>query len=216
VTNNAPDPITLLVQKFDQMNVSVCPKSKPDYEQVDNFGKKPTYSKTSSFQTTKLRLETKASTGGKGSDTLNPVGMVSTKGIQWCLPCNEAHSEEECPRRAKEEGTGSAHQMNFIDTIFACQDDEYVDITPEQLEEVRKRGSRKGRLRALNQLDENTKNKLRKKEILTYARRNRASAPVPPPQAKEDPPQLVKEVPLPPPPSMHNLLPKPVPTNEEI
>jgi hypothetical protein len=34
--------------------------------------------------------------------------------------------------------------MNFIDTIFACQDDEYVDITQEQLEEVRKRGARKG------------------------------------------------------------------------
>jgi hypothetical protein len=104
--------------------------------------------------------------------------------------------------------------MNFIDTIFACQDDEYVDITPEKIDKVRRRGSRKERLRALNQLDENTKNKLRKKEIFTYARRNRAS--VPPSQAKEDPPQLVKEVPPPPPLLMHNLLLKPVPTNEEI
>jgi hypothetical protein len=35
--------------------------------------------------------------------------------------------------------------MNFIDTICAFQDDdEYVDITQEQLDEVRKRGARKG------------------------------------------------------------------------
>jgi hypothetical protein len=111
--------------------------------------------------------------------------------------------------------------MNFIDTIFSLQDDEYVDITQEQLEEVRKRGARKGRLRVLSQLDENTKNELRKKEILTYARRNKAPvppppAPVPPPQAKEAPPQPTKEVPPPPPPSMHDLLPKPMPTNEEL
>jgi hypothetical protein len=76
-----------------------------------------------------------------------------------------------------------------------------VQITPEQLEEVRKRGARKGWHRALNQLDENTKNELRKKEILTYARRNRVPVPpplatVPPPQVKEDPPQPIKEVPL--------------------
>jgi hypothetical protein len=68
--------------------------------------------------------------------------------------------------------------MNFIDTIFSLQYDEYVHITLEQLEEVGKRGAKKGRLKALNQLDENTKNELRKKEILTYARRN--IVPVPP------------------------------------
>jgi hypothetical protein len=34
--------------------------------------------------------------------------------------------------------------MNLIDTIFSCQDDEYVEITLEKLEEVRKRGARKG------------------------------------------------------------------------
>jgi hypothetical protein len=66
-TNTAPDPITLLVHKFDSNEYSVCPKSESDYEQVDNFGEKPVYSKTSSFQTTKQGLEGEASTRGKGS-----------------------------------------------------------------------------------------------------------------------------------------------------
>lgn len=135
---------------------------------------------------------------------LNPVGMVNTEEFPWCSPCNEAHSENKSPIQTKEEGSGYADQMNFIDTIFSLQDNEYVHITLEKLEEVRKRGARKGQLRVLNQLDENTKN-LRKKEILTYARRNRVlvpppPAPVPPPQAKEDLPQQIKEVPPSPPP----------------
>jgi hypothetical protein len=87
--------------------------------------------------------------------------MVNRKEFPWCLPCIEAHSEEYCPRWTKEEGSGSANQMNFIDTIFSLQDDEYVDIAQEKLEEVNKRGARKGRLRVLSQLDENTKNELR-------------------------------------------------------
>jgi len=94
------------------------------------------------------------------------VGVVSTKGLQFFLPCNEARSEEKCPRKKEEEGTGFVNHMNFIETIFSCRDDEYVDITPKQLEEVRKRGAEKGWFRALNQLDENTKNELSKKEIL--------------------------------------------------
>jgi hypothetical protein len=62
----------------------------------------------------------------KAPNTLNLVGMVNTEEFPWCLPCNEAHSENECPRWAEEEGSGSVDQMNFIDTIFYLQDDEYV------------------------------------------------------------------------------------------
>jgi hypothetical protein len=89
--------------------------------------------------------------------------MVNTEAFPWFFPCNEAHSEYECPRRTKEEGLGSANKMNFMDTIFSLQDDEYVHVTPDKIEEVRKRGSKKGRIKALNQLDENTKNELGKK-----------------------------------------------------
>jgi hypothetical protein len=56
---------------------------------------------------------------------------------------------------------------------------------------------------------------------LTYARRNRVlvpppSAKVPPSQENKDPPQPIKEVRPPPSPLIHNFLPKPMPTNEEI
>jgi len=123
--------------------------------------------------------------------------MVNMENIQWFFPCNQSHSEDEFPRWIEEEGLVNADEMNFIDTIFFLQDDEYVHITPKTLEEARKRGARKGRLKALNQLDENTKNELRKKEILTYARGNKVLFPpspalVPPPKEKEDPPQLIK------------------------
>jgi hypothetical protein len=62
---------------------------------------------------------------------------------------------------------------------------------------------------------------LRKKEILTYVRRNRFPIPSPPipllpTQEKDDPPQPIKEVPPPPPPLMHNFILKPMVANEEI
>jgi hypothetical protein len=93
-------------------------------------------------------LEGKTSTRGKGSnDTLNPVGMVNLEESPWCSPCQEPHPEDECPRREED----SHDSMNFIDTICTFQDDdEYVDIMKEQLDEVRKRGAREGRLRVLN------------------------------------------------------------------
>jgi hypothetical protein len=68
--------------------------------------------------------------------------MVNIEESQWCSPCQEPHPEEECPRREED----SPDSMNFIDTIFSFQDDddEYVDITQEQLDEVQKRGAREG------------------------------------------------------------------------
>ena len=78
----------------------------------------------------------------KDPNTLNLIGMVNIEELPWCFPCQEMHLEDECPRRTKEENSGLANSMNFIDTIFSFQDEEFVDITQEQLEEVRKRGAR--------------------------------------------------------------------------
>jgi hypothetical protein len=130
--------------------------------------------------------------------SLDLVGMVSTKGIQWFFPFNEAYLEEECPRRTKEEFTCSLKQMNFSDIIFYCQDYEYVDLTQEKLEEITRIGCRKGQLRALNHLNENTRNESRKKEMPTYEIRKRVIVhpppdPFSPPREKEDLPQLIKK-----------------------
>jgi len=95
------------------------------------------------------------------------------------------------------------------------------DITQKQIDEVEKRGAREGRLRVLNQLTEDQRKELRKKEVLTYARRNKASVPL---LQLSTPLHLEVEVPLPstkkvvPPPSppIRELLPKPTSTKEEI
>jgi hypothetical protein len=56
-------------------------------------------------------------------------------------------------------------------------------------------------------MDEASKERLRKKEILTYSRRNKA--PMAPPPAS-------KIVPPPPPPLVHDFLPQPTPTIEDL
>jgi hypothetical protein len=62
-------------------------------------------------------------------------------------------------------------------------------------------------MEVLNQMDEDLKDKLRKKEILTYSRRKKVQAP---------PPPTTKEVHPPPPPPVHDLLPQPAPSDEEL
>jgi hypothetical protein len=70
--------------------------------------------------------------------------------------------------------------LNFIDAVFTHQDDEHIDITKKQLEDIRNHEPRQARLEVLNQMDEDLKDKLRKKEVLTYSRRNKVS--ITPPQ----------------------------------
>jgi hypothetical protein len=89
-------------------------------------------------------------------------------------------------------------RLNFIYKYFTLHDDECIDITEEQLEEVRKWVDRRSWLEVLNQMDEGLKENLRKGEILTSSTRNKV--PIPPPPA-------MKEVPPPPPPLVHELLP---------
>jgi hypothetical protein len=44
----------------------------------------------------------------------------------------------------RERGFRFYKSMNFIDTIFSLQDNEYINITQEKIEELRKRGSIRG------------------------------------------------------------------------
>jgi hypothetical protein len=60
-------------------------------------------------------------------------------------------------------------------------------------------------------LTNDQRKELKKREYLTYTRRNKASAP--PSQHATPPPSAEKVVP-PPPPPIHELLPNPTPTNE--
>jgi hypothetical protein len=96
--------------------------------------------------------------------------------------------------------------MNFMDMVCNLQEEE---VTQEQIEEARRHGEREGRLRALNQLKDDQRKELRKREYLTYIRINKASAPPSQPTT----PSIKKMVaPLPPP--IHKLLPNPTPIYE--
>jgi hypothetical protein len=98
--------------------------------------------------------------------------------------------------------------MNFMDMICNFQEE---GITQEQIDEAKRQGEREGRLWALNQLTDNQRKELRKREYLTYNRRNKASSP--PSQPTTPPPSTEKVVP-PLPPAVHELLPKPTPADE--
>jgi len=65
----------------------------------------------------------------------------------------------------------------------------------------------------LNQLTDDQRKELRKREYLTYTRRNKASTP--PTQPTTPPPSTEKVVP-PLPPPVHEFLPKPTPTKDVI
>jgi hypothetical protein len=135
-------------------------------------------------------------------DTLKPVGMVDTK--SWCLPCQEPHREDECPRRDEY----SSDDMNFINMICVFQEEQ---VTQEHINESRRRGEREGRLQALNQLTNDQKKELRRREYLTYTRINKALSP---PSHLGTPLPLVEKVAPPPPPPVHEFLPKPTPADE--
>jgi hypothetical protein len=108
--------------------------------------------------------------------------------------------------------------MNLMDMIYNFQE-EY--ITKEHIDEVRKRGAREGQIRVLNQLIEDQRKELRKKEILTYDRRNKTSNPLPQPPTPPHPevgsplPYTNKVVPPPPPPVLELLL-EPTSAEEDI
>ena len=137
----------------------------------------------------------------KNSDTLKPVGMVDIE--SWCLPCQEPHKEDECPRRDED----SPNDMNFIDMICTFQEEQ---VTQEKINESRRRGEREGRIRALNQLT-NDEKELRRREYLTYTIRNKSSAP---PSHPNTPLPSKKKVAPPPPSLVRELLPKPTPTDD--
>jgi hypothetical protein len=63
----------------------------------------------------------------------------------------------------------------------------------------------------LNQLTDDQKKELRRREYLTYTRRNKASAP---PSQPDTPLPSAEKVAPPPPPLVHELLPKPTPADE--
>jgi hypothetical protein len=64
--------------------------------------------------------------------------------------------------------------MNFLDTTFMVNSEECYNITEERLEERKKQANKHDRLEILIQMDEASKERLGRREFLTYSRRNKA------------------------------------------
>jgi hypothetical protein len=185
--NNVPDLIALLTQKIDQMNTQ--------FVQVQNqlMNHMTTVERNQSAPRPQFSRQQRDATGwkprpqqeAKAPDTLKPVGTVDIEA--WCLPCQEPHREDECPRQDED----YPDDINFMICNF---NDEQV--TQEQINEARRIGEREGRLWALNKLTDDQKKELRRREILTYRRKN-ASAP--PSQPDTPLPSAEKVAPPPPP-----------------
>jgi hypothetical protein len=200
--NSVPDPIALLTQKIDQMNTQ--------FVQVQNqlMNRMTTVERNQSAPRPQFSRQQRDATGwkprpqqeAKAPDTLKPVGTVDIEA--WCLPCQEPHREDECPRRDED----YPDDINFMICNF---NDEQV--TQEQINEARRIGEREGRLWALNKLTDDQKKELRRREILTYTRRKNASAP---PSQPDTPLPSAEKVAPPPPPPVCELLPKPTPTDD--
>jgi hypothetical protein len=105
----------------------------------------------------------------------------------WCLECMEAHWENECPFHADQQ------QVNTFDFFSDCPQ---INITDEEHQQAIKEAARAARLAIINNLDPESREKLKKKEIQVYQRRNPSqstsgqskTSEVPPPKkTKADP-----------------------------
>jgi hypothetical protein len=132
--------------------------------------------------------------------------MVSMEESPWCFTYEEPHWEHECQRQREEEYSVSIGRLKCIDTTYTLEDEKYIDITEEQLEEVREQVAWQAQLEILSQMDEPLKERLRKKDMLTYSRTNKFPSSLS---------LTTKVVPPPPTPPFHDLLPQPIPTNED-
>jgi hypothetical protein len=74
----------------------------------------------------------------KAPNTLDLFGMVCLEELPWCLPCQEPHPKEDYLRRMKEKYPRAMEKLIFID-ISTLHDEECINVTEEQLEELRKR-----------------------------------------------------------------------------
>jgi hypothetical protein len=80
---------------------------------------------------------------------LKPVGTVDIQ--DWCLPCQEPHREDECPRKDED----YPDDINFM----ICNLNE-EQTTQDLVDKARRIGEREGRLRALSKLRDDQKKEL--------------------------------------------------------
>jgi hypothetical protein len=81
----------------------------------------------------------------------------------WCLECSEAHWENECPYNA------SQQQVNNFDCFSGFPQ---INITDAEHQQALKEAARAARLAIINNLDQESREKLKKQEVQVYRRKN--------------------------------------------
>jgi hypothetical protein len=103
-------------------------------------------------------------------NTLAPTNMVDEN--PWCLQCRDSHWEHECPLN-----NGEHDQVNIIDhTIEGPQC--CLNVTLEEHQEGIKEATRKARMEVINNLDQESREKLKKQEFQVYTRKKRMNQPL--------------------------------------
>jgi hypothetical protein len=100
-------------------------------------------------------------------NTLAPTNVVDEN--PWCLECSEAHWEHECPY------SDNGHQQ--VNNIGHLMEGPQINITVEEHQEAMKEAARKARMAVINNLDQESKEKLKKQEFQVY-RRKKLSQPI--------------------------------------
>jgi hypothetical protein len=94
-------------------------------------------------------------------NTLAPTNIVDEN--PWCLECSEAHWEHECPYNAGHQ------QVNNMDCFMEFPQ---INITDIEHQEVVKEAARAARMAVINNLDQESREKLKKQEVQVYRRKN--------------------------------------------
>jgi hypothetical protein len=94
-------------------------------------------------------------------NTLAPTNVVDEN--PWCLECSEAHWENECPYNA------SQQQVNNLDCFSSFPQ---INITDIEHQQALKEATRAARLAIINNLDQESREKLKRQEVQVYWRKN--------------------------------------------
>ena len=94
-------------------------------------------------------------------NTLAPTNVVDEN--PWCLECSEAHWEHECPY------SDGHQQVNNMDCFMEFPQ---INITNAEHQEAVKEVARSARMAIINNLDQESREKLKKQEFQVYRRKN--------------------------------------------
>jgi hypothetical protein len=103
-------------------------------------------------------------------NTLSPKNVVYEN--PWFLQCRESHWEHECPFN-----NGDHDQVN--DVNHTIESPQYcLNVTLEEHQEGIKETTKKARTEVINNLDQELREKLKKKEFQVYTRKKRMNQPL--------------------------------------